>query len=91
MSRIFTKIILAFLLFSNQALCAVGEWYIKGEVVKVNKTAVVVQISKSKSKIAIPLDMIKPDLHKIGAKIIKNIKEEDLLKMASIKSGGGSK
>ncbi|GAB4023660.1 MAG: hypothetical protein Fur0010_26880 [Bdellovibrio sp.] len=91
MSRAFAKIFLIALISLSQSQAAIGEWYIKGEVTKITKTSVVISVEHSKDKIAIPKDMIKPELAKIGAKIIRNVTEEELIKMASIKSGGGSK
>ncbi|PIP93975.1 MAG: hypothetical protein COW00_02955 [Bdellovibrio sp. CG12_big_fil_rev_8_21_14_0_65_39_13] len=79
------------LIFPLIARAAHGEWYIDGTITKVNNKSVVLKMEKSNSELLVPKQLLKEHDLRVGMKILRNVSESELVQIASIKSGGGSK
>lgn len=80
-----------FLIFPLIARAAHGEWYIDGTITKVNSKSVILKMDKSKTELLVPKQLLKDEDLKVGAKVLRNLTESEIVQIASIKSGGGSK
>ena len=79
------------LIFPLVAQAAHGEWYIDGTITKVNNKPVVLKLEKSNSELLVSKQLLKDQDLKVGMKILRNVSESEIVQIASIKSGGGSK
>ncbi|PIR04691.1 MAG: hypothetical protein COV57_03140 [Candidatus Liptonbacteria bacterium CG11_big_fil_rev_8_21_14_0_20_35_14] len=73
------------------AFGAKGEWYISGIVTKVNKNSIVLTMDKIKTELLVPKQLLKDKDLKVGAVVQRNVTEAEIVQIAKVKGGGGSR